>query len=284
MKEIDIRCRIRGWKVWLGMIECKAVRKSLFNIYNETILCRIGTGEKIVYNATGENYFGADMAVYIHEKLRKAAVWNLEARRKSNHIVKNLSFGNLWSNIVLEPGKIIGEYKKMGNGSDAPYEKVLFLDIDTLFSIRDELYEYLQINSDDIGFPKDIDNSVYEMLPDNMRKRYSTSYWERNRRFRNAVLHAYDFQCAICRCHEEKLLEAAHIKAVADDGTDELNNGICLCANHHIMFDKGLLKIDFKERRLSYLDDGLKDMPWYNVFIEKYNGQIIYVGKNVSQQ
>jgi putative restriction endonuclease len=62
-------------------------------------------------------------------------------------------------------------------------------------------------------------------------------------RFRRDVLRAYDGQCAVCNVREPKLLRAAHIVAVSDGGPDETTNGICLCINHEVAFDRGLLLI-----------------------------------------
>lgn len=36
---------------------------------------------------------------------------------------------------------------------------------------------------------------------------------------------------------------AAHIVPVAKGGVDDITNGICLCTNHELAFDKGLIKI-----------------------------------------
>ena len=99
----------------------------------------------------------------------------------------------------------------MGTDIGAPYEKVLILDIDTLDRIADELYLYLKVNPDDIECPEEIkkkDIVIYDIPDEVTRKRVSTQRWERNRYFRNSVLWAYNCKCAICRCGEEKLLEA----------------------------------------------------------------------------
>lgn len=61
--------------------------------------------------------------------------------------------------------------------------------------------------------------------------------------FRKIVLNAYDNKCAICGESNNALLRAAHIKDAACGGTEDIKNGICLCANHEIAFDKGLLII-----------------------------------------
>ena len=259
------------------MIKCEEVRKRLFNIYGKRILCRIGVGET-TYNASTENYQTADMAVYIHEKYRVAIVWDLENRRRNNRVIKSFSIAETWKDILLQNGQIRAIYKRMGSDDQAPCEKVLVLDVDTLFSISEDLYLYVKVNSDDIEYPdegKKVDNGRYDVVDDGNRSRFSTSRWERDRKFRITVLDAYDRRCAICRCDEEKLLEAAHIVAVSDGGSDNPENGICLCANHHIMFDKELIKISFDKHILTDVEESVKKMPWYPVFKETYGGKLL---------
>lgn len=62
-------------------------------------------------------------------------------------------------------------------------------------------------------------------------------------KFRKDILKAYHSTCAICGIKEPKILRAAHIVPVAKGGSDEIQNGLCLCTNHEIAFDKGLLNI-----------------------------------------
>lgn len=68
--------------------------------------------------------------------------------------------------------------------------------------------------------------------------------------FRNQVLQAYHYQCAICG-FDLRIgatgtpigLEAAHIKWKQAQGPDVVSNGLALCALHHKMFDKGALHV-----------------------------------------
>lgn len=71
---------------------------------------------------------------------------------------------------------------------------------------------------------------------------------QRDRRMREAVLTAYEYRCAFCG-YDGMLggapvgLEAAHVRWWAFDGPDEVDNGLCLCALHHKLFDKGVFGI-----------------------------------------
>lgn len=67
--------------------------------------------------------------------------------------------------------------------------------------------------------------------------------YRRQGKFRKEVLKAYNNTCAMCGINEPGILRAAHIIPVADGGSDDIKNGICLCVNHEVAFDKGLIKI-----------------------------------------
>lgn len=70
--------------------------------------------------------------------------------------------------------------------------------------------------------------------------------------FRNKVLQAYNFQCAICgfdgRIASEIFgVEAAHIQARSlklGNGPDIVQNGLALCSLHHKAFDYGAISLD----------------------------------------
>ncbi|MEU8119109.1 phosphorothioated DNA-binding restriction endonuclease [Spirillospora sp. NPDC049024] len=70
----------------------------------------------------------------------------------------------------------------------------------------------------------------------------------RDRAFREQVMVAYEYKCAFCG-YDGWLngtavgLDAAHVRWWAFDGPDDISNGICLCALHHKLFDKGALGI-----------------------------------------
>jgi putative restriction endonuclease len=68
--------------------------------------------------------------------------------------------------------------------------------------------------------------------------------YKRDQKFRELVNEAYGQKCAICGIQLE-LIEAAHIIPHSHDkGTDNVDNGICLCPLHHTAYDRGLIYID----------------------------------------
>jgi putative restriction endonuclease len=60
----------------------------------------------------------------------------------------------------------------------------------------------------------------------------------------------YDYRCQVCQTRLEGLAgpyaEAAHIRPLGapHDGHDTLDNMLCLCPNHHVLFDHGGLAIE----------------------------------------
>jgi putative restriction endonuclease len=66
----------------------------------------------------------------------------------------------------------------------------------------------------------------------------------RDIRFRRRVLSAYEVRCAFCATQLE-LLDAAHVLPVGHpDSTDEISNGVALCALHHRAYDRSLVAFD----------------------------------------
>lgn len=70
----------------------------------------------------------------------------------------------------------------------------------------------------------------------------------RSRLFRERVIAAYDKQCALTGMRlinggGRAEVQAAHIKSVAADGPDSVNNGLALSGTIHWMFDRGLLSL-----------------------------------------
>lgn len=82
----------------------------------------------------------------------------------------------------------------------------------------------------------------------------------RDPKFRKIVYTSYAFKCAMCGI-SLKLVEAAHIVPHSHEkGTDDISNGICLCALHHTAYDQSLvyfdeeLNIKINKKKLEYLE------------------------------
>ena len=77
------------------------------------------------------------------------------------------------------------------------------------------------------------------------RKRHyqiETLQREGQARFRMACIQRYGLMGALCGSTEDALLVACHIYPYALGGSDDARNGLILSANHHLLFDKGLIQ------------------------------------------
>lgn len=84
----------------------------------------------------------------------------------------------------------------------------------------------------------DESNSGSPTPGDRSRLRRAVSVLVRDTRFRGKVLEAYGRRCAMCDLGLS-LVQGAHIyPASAPESNDNLDNGIALCANHHLSFDR----------------------------------------------
>lgn len=82
---------------------------------------------------------------------------------------------------------------------------------------------------------------------------------KRDSKFRDKILRAYGYSCAVCGfnvrlAHTLVGVEAAHIKWHQAGGPDLEENGIALCSLHHKLFDRGVFTIN-NDRRLIVSQD-----------------------------
>lgn len=82
------------------------------------------------------------------------------------------------------------------------------------------------------------------------RARRASTAVVRSSRFARDVRDAYDGRCAMCGLGIG-VVQAAHVHPASAPGSvDEIPNGICLCANHHLAFDRFLVWVDPESREL----------------------------------
>ena len=100
----------------------------------------------------------------------------------------------------------------------------------------------------------------------------------RDPRFREKVLQAYEYSCAICgfnvRIGNNLVgIEAAHIKWHQAGGPDIEENGIALCSLHHKLFDRGIFTIN-NERKFS-VPEYANGSKGFKEWVMKYHGHTI---------
>jgi hypothetical protein len=63
-------------------------------------------------------------------------------------------------------------------------------------------------------------------------------------RFAFDVFKRYGLECAVCGLNVQGLIQAAHLLSKKQKGSDDARNGLPLCANHHLAFDRGYWCMD----------------------------------------
>lgn len=72
----------------------------------------------------------------------------------------------------------------------------------------------------------------------------------RDTKLSKEIKQLYNYTCQVCGARlavrNVAYAEAAHIKPLGKphNGTDTPDNLLCLCPNHHVMFDKGMFTIN----------------------------------------
>ncbi|RZM24778.1 MAG: HNH endonuclease, partial [Pedobacter sp.] len=69
--------------------------------------------------------------------------------------------------------------------------------------------------------------------------------------FRDKLLKAYEYKCAVTGCDVIATLEACHIMPYNGDYTNHIQNGILLRSDIHVLFDLGLLTIVYISEKLT---------------------------------
>lgn len=81
------------------------------------------------------------------------------------------------------------------------------------------------------------------------RKESTTQRIVRNSQVKRAVKELHNYTCQVCALRIETATgayaEGAHVRGLGTphNGPDEPDNVLCLCPNHHVMFDYGMLAI-----------------------------------------
>ena len=110
----------------------------------------------------------------------------------------------------------------------------------------------------DKAFPDSIHNEVLQAVDIEFPPQVFETR-TRSPNFRNSVLRAYEYKCAVCG-FDVKLgttpiaLEASHIKWKSYNGPNKEVNGLCLCVMHHKLFDLGAFTLS-KELHILVSDD-----------------------------
>ena len=99
----------------------------------------------------------------------------------------------------------------------------------------------------EVNFPESVHEDLLQAVGIDFKNK-SPCLKKRDPYFRDRVLKAYEYRCAICgfnvRLGDSLVgLEAAHIKWHQAGGPDNESNGLALCSLHHRLFDRGVFSL-----------------------------------------
>lgn len=126
----------------------------------------------------------------------------------------------------------------------------------------------------DENFPSSIQQDILDAV--GLQLEVTTKV--RDSRFRDKIMVAYEYQCAICGFNVQMgssylALDAAHIKWKKVFGPDTEQNGLLLCTMHHKLFDRGALTIS-KEMEI-LVSDQAHGTYGFQEWLMKFHGKKI---------
>lgn len=251
----------------------KALLKSLFK--HNGVIKEFGIGEEIVeeiandFNLTEQQRNAYLETIYRKEnRVKRSSLWNRLLFRSADNLAKEGLISRPTKTILLTQKR---EWMLTENGYDEALK---------LLGIPSSNKEILSIKSFEVQ--KLVNKLITEQRPinynpiDNNKRtiKVSKETTLRNRGFRQAVIGAYDYKCAVCgmKINSPDALqwevEAAHIVPHSSNGRDDVWNGLALCHLHHWAFDVGwfTLQNNFKitvSRKVNNLADSFGRMGNY---------------------
>lgn len=171
----------------------------------------------------------------------------------------------------------------MGIACIDAYEKVAVVGYGIADLFFKNLAANIKLNPYDEGFLPEKERKSLSESPkhddaiDRELRRTSTTQLVREHTFRPRVLAAYGNQCAICRLAITESLQAAHKRGREARKAPyyRTKDGVCLCANHHYMYDNGLIDLDFASETAIARNAKVDDDPGWREFLKRYGGKLV---------
>lgn len=221
--------------------------------------------------------------IQVFEALNYFVIWDWHFRETYKCEINNLSLSSFKPQ-DFDFNTYEAYYQKMRTSdmkSSKHYEKVMVVGSNYYQHFVEHFPDIMKLNDKDCSWPSQLEFDIYDCnalsLRSSAREKYSTVQAKRDYSFANIVKSSYGHKCAICGCDIAEVLQAAHEKGyeVKNTSFDDPNHGICLCANHHLMYDRELLEIDLKNRKYRF-SPVTKQTKWLKLFCEDFKGDIEY--------
>jgi putative restriction endonuclease len=166
-------------------------------------------------------------------------------------------------------------YQVSGGFTEFIYQKILE-ERSLLIDLAEQTLE--------LNFPESLYEAILSAVGLDLSKNISGKK-KRDPQFRERVMRAYEYRCAICgfdvRLGNMSVgLDAAHIKWHQAGGPDTEDNGLALCVLHHKIFDLGGLTINFK--MCVELSDNLYGRQGFQENFNVFHGKEIYRPRNLN--
>ncbi|HEY9643571.1 MAG TPA: YDG/SRA domain-containing protein [Coleofasciculaceae cyanobacterium] len=133
-------------------------------------------------------------------------------------------------------------------------------------------YRLVKIIEDKISTPSKVteDSGVYSTP---RRQETTVLRIVRDTRQARTIKALYDYRCQVCGIRLESnagpYAEAAHIRplGIPHNGSDSINNLLCLCPNHHVLFDYGAFSIA-DDLSLLGIEGTLTKVPQHEIHLD----------------
>ncbi|MCK9426392.1 MAG: HNH endonuclease [Ignavibacteriaceae bacterium] len=251
-----------------------ALLKTLFN--HNGVIKEFATGEEIVTEIANDFNLDEKQRTVVLERIYrkenrivKTALWHRLLYRAADSLAKDKLVSRPTTTILLTKKK---EWMLTENGYDEALK---------LLNIPKAQKEFLSTKSFEVQ--KIVKKLKETVRPDNYdpidkNKKFIKTTRDavlRTRGFRQAVIEAYDYKCAVCGMKLNSPnssfweVEAAHIVPHSSMGKDDIWNGLSLCRLHHWAFDVGWFTLldDYTVKassKLNHLPKGYGQMGEYN--------------------
>lgn len=173
-------------------------------------------------NVSIPNAVGEDCAIEENQKISETIIHNPTVYELTNQVLANA----LITDETHEEATLDKSQEMLGT-----INTTVSLEIDKLAATAEN------IDAQEYFSPKNL-KEAQERITISIARRQGQS------QFRQSLLEAYDYRCAITGCNAQEALEAAHIIPYCEAENNHPSNGLLLRADLHTLFDLDLIAID----------------------------------------